>query len=388
MPNFGRQGPPGPDFGREPSIDAVRRADSFLDALAGGRPVAPQDPADAELAALLGGWRDELRWPPATGLIAESDAVAALNAGLAQKRPPADPQRWTDTQKRHRRGLSLVGTAAAAMLCIGGFGALVAGAGPNDALYGVRTMIFGAPKQIRDDQVGLAARTELNQVQDLIDAGDWDQAQNKLVAVSTQVATIDDEEQKQDLLNQFNELSAKVVERDPEATAPPGVVYTVPPSSSALVPAVAPTSTPSAPAATSTSEPASVSTSPVSTSASEAPATTVTTPATSTVPQSQPTTTPTSAAPTSSAALTPVTTSAAPATTPAPAAQTTVPVTTAPVTTTVEAPPAPSAAPETAAQVAPEPASAAAPTTEQAVPSVPSVVITTTMVAPVLEPVG
>jgi hypothetical protein len=59
-------------------------------------------------------------------------------------------------------------------------------------------------------------------VQTLISQGDWQQAQDKLVAVSTQVATIDDQQQKQELLDQFNDLSAKVVERDPAATAPPG----------------------------------------------------------------------------------------------------------------------------------------------------------------------
>ncbi len=155
----------------------------------------------------------------------------------------------------------MVGAAAAAVLCIGGFGAVVAGAGPGDALYGLRSMLFGAPKQVRDDAVALAARTELNQVQELIAQGDWQQAQEKLVAVSTQVATIGDEQQKQELFDEFNDLSAKVVERDPAATAPPGIVYTVPPTAAELVPAVAPpTSMPTAPspsdstsAATSTS---------------------------------------------------------------------------------------------------------------------------------------
>lgn len=272
MPEFG-----GRDFEQQDaSVDAVHRADSFLDALAEGRPVAPADSADVELAALLGGWRDELRWPPATGLIAESDAIAALNAGLAEKRPSAVRDRWTDTQKRgSRRGLSIVGTAAAAALCLGGFGAVVAGSGPGDGLYGVRTMLFGQQKQVRDAQVGLAAQTELNQVQDLIDQGDWDQAQNKLVAVSTQVATIGDEQQKQQLLDQFNDLSAKVVGRDPEATAPPGVVYTVPPSAAALVPAVGPTSVPSAPALSSTVPPQPVTASSTTpTTASPTPATT------------------------------------------------------------------------------------------------------------------
>ena len=271
MPDYG-----GSDFSGQPSMEAVLRTDSFVDALATGGPVAPQDAADAELAALLGGWRDEMREPPATDLITEAEAIAALSAGLGGKRgggirdrrgtPPAPV-----VPRRSHRGLSIIGAAAAAVLGIGGFGAVVAGSGPGDTLYGVRSMLFGAPKEVRDDQVALAAKTELAQVQNLIAQGDWQQAQDKLVAVSTQVASIGDQQQKQELLDQFNDLSAKVVERDPEAIAPPGITYTVPPSATELVPAVAPTSTPSAPPLSgSTAASESSSTSPESATSSAA----------------------------------------------------------------------------------------------------------------------
>ncbi|MBJ7401463.1 anti-sigma-D factor RsdA, partial [Mycolicibacterium sp.] len=134
------------DSVNEPSLDAIRNSDDFIDALATGRPVTPQGAADAELAALLGGWRDEMRFPPATGLISEADAITALNAGLADR--PASVNRenrekWTAGPQRSRRGLSVVGAAAAAVLALGGFGAVVTGAGPGDALYGLRTMLFG-----------------------------------------------------------------------------------------------------------------------------------------------------------------------------------------------------------------------------------------------------
>ncbi len=279
MPDFGRTGD-NYSGDNEPSLDDIRRSDSFVDALAGGGPVASDDPADAALAALLGGWRDEMRWPPATGLISEPQAIAALDAGLAEK--PGGLRRDKRTEKqvasvtpmRNRRGLSMVGAAAAAVLCIGGFGAVVAGAGPGDALYGLRSMLFGAPKEVRDDAVALAARSELNRVQELIAQGDWQQAQEKLVAVSTQVASIGDEQQKQDLFDEFNDLSAKVVERDPAATAPPGIIYTVPETAAELVPAPAPpTSVPTAPSpsdstSAATSTPASTSAEQTATSAS------------------------------------------------------------------------------------------------------------------------
>jgi len=358
--------PRGFDPRAEPSLDDVRRSDGFIDALASGRPVAPQDAVDADLAALLGGWRDESRFPPSAGLISEADAIAALNAGRAQR--PGSPlrEKWTAAPSRNRRGLSVVGAAAAAVMCIGGFGAVVAGAGPGDALYGLRSMLFGAPKEVRDDQVALAARTEMNQVQDLIARGDWAQAQDKLVAVSTQVATIEDGQQKQELLTQFNDLSAKVVERDPAATAPPGIIYTVPPSATDLVPAVAPptstpnvppptdsaTSTPESATSTSTSATSATSTSGTSTSApttatTGTTATTATTatsvaPATTTATSAAPaTTTATSAAPTATTA-----TSAAPAATTATSAA---PATTTPAATTPTSTAAPAAAATTTA---------------------------------------
>lgn len=407
----GLRGPEGSDLrgpDREPSLEAVRRADGFINALADGRPVVPQDGADVELATLLGSWRDEVRWPPATGLISEADAVAALNAGISQRRSVANRDRWAsiaDTApRRNRRGLSVVGATAAAVLCIGGFGAVVAGAGPGDALYGLRTMLFGGPKQVRDDQVALAAQTELNQVQDLIAKGDWQQAQDRLVAVSTQVESIGDQQQKQDLLEQFNDLSAKVVERDPQATAPPGVVYTVPPSAAALVPALAPpTSTPAAPALTevttssttettstaTTSETAATSTPATESSASSA-ETSAGPSSTSVAPQSQQTTTPTSAAPTAEPTTTaePTMTTVVPTTTAAPAAQdapatTTAPATSvAPAATTTAAPPA-AEAPATAS----ERSAVEVPTT--AVETVqPPAAVTTTEVIPIPIPAG
>jgi hypothetical protein len=337
-------------------MDAIRRADSFIDALAIGGPAPAQDAADAELAALLGNWRDEMRRPPATGLITEADAIAALNAGRAQKRLGPGRDRWTvDTEitpRKNRRGLSVVGAAAAAVLCVGGFGAVVAGAGPGDSLYGLRTTLFGTPKEVRDDQVGLAAKTTLNQVQDLIAQGDWSQAQNKLVEVSTQVASIGDEQQKQVLLDQFNDLSAKVVERDPAATAPPGVVYTVPPSAAELVPAVAPPGDPT----TSTS---STTSAPTTSSTSETPATSVTSSVTTspgsgteTAASTVPTSSASSAAPAAGSQQTTTPTSAAPATSPAesPGAATAPSATSAAPTTAV---PSTSAAPEPSAVSAP-----------------------------------
>ncbi|QEN15710.1 anti-sigma-D factor RsdA [Mycolicibacterium sp. ELW1] len=393
-----------PDFGRssrndDPSLDAILASERFIDALASGHPVAPHDRADAELADLLGGWRDEMRWPPATGLITERDAVTALRAGLAEKQ----------SSGRSRRGLSIVGAAAAGVLALGGFGAVVAGAGPGDALYGLRTWLFGAPTQVRDDQVALAsAKEQLQQVQQLVAQGDWQQAQAKLVEVNSQVSAVADQPEKQQVLDQWNQLSAKVVQKDPEATVPPGITYTVPASATDLVPAVItptdgpevpPTSVPGLPSITISTTPdgtgtvgPSTSETPTSPVEQTDPATTTTVPSTTTVAPTtttQPTTTepttPTSATTTTTrlpTTTTTTTTLAGTTSSPSSAAQSPA------ATTTPAAPQSPAAAAtssavveQSSASTAPSVAATATATATATVPqtiaSIPSTVIQT-----------
>lgn len=94
------------------------------------------------------------------------DAVAALQNGLHREFPDLADDR------RLRRG--------AALLCLGGFGTAIYTAGPDSSLRGLHTAMFGTDKASRDDQVMLAAQTEMQQVQQLIDNGQWQQAQEKL----------------------------------------------------------------------------------------------------------------------------------------------------------------------------------------------------------------
>lgn len=280
------------DNGRTPDLDAVARSDRLLDALGAGQPPPPGDPADRALADLLAGWRDETRWPPATGLVAENQAVAALERG--RRHPPHVP--------RSRRGLALVGTVAATVLGLGGFGAVLATAQPGDALYGLRSTLFGEPQQVRDDRVALVAQTEFAKVQQMIVDGQWDLAKDKLAEVSDTVQNVNDAGRKQELLDQWNELNVKVEHRDPEATVPPA-----PESDPAVPPAEATTSvtlstTPGA-ETTAPAESSETSETAAPTESSE------TTDAPATTPTSPPATTP---APTTTAP-----TASAPATTPA-----------------------------------------------------------------------
>ena len=386
-----------PDFGRwtanggDPSLNDINRADRFLDALAGEQPVYSTDRGDAELAALLSGWRDEVRHVPMDHVVSPSQATAALVD--ATNRP----------RGRNRFGLAVVGSAAAAVLCLGGFGTAVFAAGPGDGLYGVRTMIFGEERATRDDAVVLAAQTELAQVQQLVEKGQWDQAQEKLAALSSTVQSVGPVEQKQDLIQQWNALTYKVVAQNPAATLPPPgePMPVLPPSPLTLLPmpvieeTLTTTPGPEMPATTTTETTGTTTattttgttteTSPSGTSSTEtSPATTSPSAGSTSEPATSPSDAATtsqapSSAPTTTAPSTSSTTSA-PAATTTTAPSTTTTTTVAPTTSTTVAQPATSAAPEPQ-QEAPAQTSEPAVTTELEQST--SAVVTTTTTAPV-----
>lgn len=364
-----------PDFGRwtanggDPSLNEINRTDRFIDALASAQPVYSTDPGEAELAQLLAGWRDEVRDAPMTAPVTPRDAVIALHQATASRR-------------RNRFTLAVVGSVAAAVLCIGGFGAVVAGSGPGDPLYGLRTMLFGEQQTTRDDAVMLASQ-QLAEVQQLIDQGQWDAAQEKLQTITTTVATVGDDSRKQDLVAEWQQLTVKVEAQDAAATLPPGApppempVVVVPETTTVTTSETTATTTPSDTTTPSseTTTPSSEATSPTTTP-STTPSTTSTTPSSAsetTTPSSSPsaqTTTPTSTtAPTSTVVQ-------QTAATPAVTTSATAPVSTAPPTST---PPAPSAAGTTSAAPSPTQSSPSAqPQTTTAPAPTSSVVVTTT----------
>ena len=310
MPDFGRWSANGGD----PSLNEINRTDRFLDALANQEPVYSTDSGEAELAQLMAGWRDELRTPPLMSPVTPRDAVVALT-------------RAVESRKRTRTSMALVGSVAAAVLCLGGFGAVVAGAGPGDALYGLHTMLFGEQKPTRGDAVMLASQ-QLAEVQQLIDEGQWDAAQDKLQTLTTTVATVNDGEQKQELVNQWQDLTVKVDAKDPNATLPPGVPPPVMPEPVVVAPGSTTSTT------TSETESSTPSSSETATSSSETTSPTTTSSPTSSSPA--PELPPPSDTPTTTTATTPPTTTTTTTTT---TATTTQAVTTTTTTPQAAAPP-------------------------------------------------
>ncbi len=225
-----------PDF----DLDDVARTGLLLDALAARTEVALDDPREDALAALLGEWRDDLRWPPASALVSQDEAADALLAGIGERRGA-------------RRGLAAIGSVAAALLALSGFGAVVAEARPGEALYALHAMFFDEPR-VNEDQVMLSARADLVRVQQMIDQGKWDEAQNQLSAVTSMVQSMNDDETRQNLMNQVKLLNVKVQTRNPNATLPKSKPTT---ARVASIPADVPTTSAGPSASTGPSGPSS-----------------------------------------------------------------------------------------------------------------------------------
>lgn len=176
----------------DPGLDAIVRTDRFVDALASGARMSSVDP----LSAMLGSWRDEVRSQPDAHVVTLAQATAAL----AQTQKPV---------RRNRIRFAVVGAAAAAVLAAGGAVAI-----GYDSWFGQSSV------KPRSDAVTLAAQ-ELDQVQQLVNQGKWDEAQQKLVTIAPTVQSVDNTPDKQSLVQQYNLLTAKVIAQNPEATPPP-----------------------------------------------------------------------------------------------------------------------------------------------------------------------
>ena len=229
MPDFGF------GMGDQPALDELAHTDLLLGALAERRTVRlenigdPDDPDFRALTTLLEDWRDNLRWPPASALVAPEEAIAALHTGLAERR-------------RARRGMAAIGSVAAALLVLSGLGAMVVEARPGGTLYGLHAMFFEQPK-VNENQVMLSAKADMARVQQMIDEGQWDQAQSQLAEVTSMVQSMNDGADRNDLQNQLKLLSIRIESRDPNATPPPPAapVWSAP---TTTAPSAAPTTSP------------------------------------------------------------------------------------------------------------------------------------------------
>lgn len=356
-------------------LAALRRTNRMIDAIAADLPVATSDSDEYAVAMMLAAWREDVGREPMPAKPTLGQARNALR----------------DRGGRSRMLATTVGSAAAVTLLFGGFGAAVYQSHPGDALYGLRTSLFGAPPAVRTDPVVLSAQTELAQVEKLISQGDWEEAQQQLGVAAARVNEVGDAQQKAELASRVQQAEVRIDAKDPQATVPPEMVTETPrimlsPPSIAPITSTTTTSTTSTTSAsTTTSDSTSASTSTTETSGSASPSTSSSTSTSATastsvtsVPTSTPTTVTITTTPPSSAATITSTPASATETTTAPS------VSTAP-TTSVQGVTASTTVPPTASivTVPTTPEGVTIVTTRPGVVNTPVITAPTTIEAPV-----
>ncbi|OHU22868.1 hypothetical protein BKG76_16740 [Mycobacteroides franklinii] len=328
---------PGPQGWQEnegpEDLAALRRTNRMIDAIAADLPVATSDSDEYAVAMMLAAWREDVGRDPMPAKPTLGQARNALR----------------DRGGRSRLLATTVGSAAAVTLLFGGFGAAVYQSHPGDALYGLRTSLFGTGPTVRTDPVVLSAQTELAQVEKLISQGDWEGAQQQLGVAAARVNEVGDAQQKAELASRVQQAEVRIDAKNPQATVPPEMV-TETPRIMLSPPAIAPitsttSSTTSTTPVTTTSETTSSTTtsetSSTSTSTTETSGSTSTSASSSTSTSSTSTSVPTSTSTTVSATTTPPSSTSAITSTPSTSTSSSVTLTTtAPSvpTTTVSAP--------------------------------------------------
>jgi hypothetical protein len=116
-------------------------------------------------------------------------------------------------------------------LVLSGFGAMVVEARPGETLYGLHAMFFDEPN-VNQKQIMLSAKADLAKVQEMIDKGQWTQAQSQLNEVSSSLQSMDASAGRSDLMDELNLLHTKVQSRNPNATLPAPVASPPPPVAS------------------------------------------------------------------------------------------------------------------------------------------------------------
>ncbi|WJR32777.1 anti-sigma-D factor RsdA [Mycobacteroides immunogenum] len=274
-------------------LAALRRTNRMIDAIAADLPVATSDSDEYAVAMMLAAWREDVGREPMPAKPTLGQARNALR----------------DRGGRSRLLATTVGSAAAVTLLFGGFGAAVYQSHPGDALYGLRTSLFGAPPAVRTDPVVLSAQTELAQVEKLISQGDWEGAQQQLGVAAARVNEVGDAQQKAALASRVQQAEVRIDAKDPQATVPPEMVTETPRimlSPPSIAPVTSTTSDTTSTTATTSGTSTSVTTS--DTTSTSAPTSTAT--STPTTETSGSTSTSTSAATSTSVTSVPTSTSA------------------------------------------------------------------------------
>ncbi|MFC4377540.1 anti-sigma-D factor RsdA [Nocardia halotolerans] len=200
-------------------IAAVRGDDALIDAIASDGPVRTDSPEEFQLASLLADWRADLLAEPMPAGPDLDTVFAAVNQeiGARQVRVGAS------SRGRLRLVRPLLGSAAALAVVFGGVTAFSYSAAPGDPLWRVKEVVFSEQAQ---STVVASADDDLVAAQNLLTAGDPEQARARLEKASASANQVDDQNKRNDLIARWNLL------RDQLLKVAPQLAEKLPPSTS------------------------------------------------------------------------------------------------------------------------------------------------------------
>ncbi|MEV0687883.1 anti-sigma-D factor RsdA [Nocardia sp. NPDC050378] len=217
-------------------IAAVRSDDALIDAIASDGPVHTDSPEEFQLASLLADWRADLLAEP----MPAGPDLDTVFAAVDQEIGARQVRTGASSRGRLRLVRPLLGSAAALAVVFGGVTAFSYSAAPGDPLWRVKEVVFSEQAQTT---VVARADDDLAAAQNMIAAGNPEQARAKLEQASATADQVSDPKKREDLLARWNLLRDQLVKQAPElgSLLPPAPLPgTTAPSSSPSAPSPSP----------------------------------------------------------------------------------------------------------------------------------------------------
>ena len=191
-------------------FSAIQADDALLDMLRSGKTGTERTLTDAQVTDLLVAWRRDIDAEPIPELV---DVDTALRAVTAARRTRTGP---------HRFGVPLASAASVLLVAFGGLGVAAHSAQPGEPLWSLTRVLYA--DHARSVEAAAAVRTELAKADAALREGRWDEAEASLRRARAQLAVIEPEQGREDLIAQHAELMDQLRTapiQPPASAAPP-----------------------------------------------------------------------------------------------------------------------------------------------------------------------
>ncbi|PTR31508.1 anti-sigma-D factor RsdA-like protein [Rhodococcus sp. OK519] len=189
--NSGEPGDPHADLagnGMPIDVGAVRRDDALIDAISSDGPVATDSPEEYQIAALLSNWRAEILAQPMPAEPDLDDIVARVQAELGAREALVTRTR---SGRSHLRLLRPIAAAAAVVaIAMGGMTIFSYNAEPGDPLWGVKQVVF--TERAASTVAKIDTTSSLEEAERLIASGDAAGAKAKLDSAGARASAVNE----------------------------------------------------------------------------------------------------------------------------------------------------------------------------------------------------